>query len=408
MRGDRKEIVMRGIQCIIQKELRRVYSDKRLMVSLFLMPAILMAGIMILSSKMSMMKSDDIDQHIPTVYVQNEPEGFSDFVAQSQVEAKIIPVDDSMKIEDIKQDIVEGDADLLYVFDEDFLNKIDTYDSGSGVPMVEEFYNSSEDYSRAAQSTFSSVLNQLQQSILIKRFGNADAITAFSVNSQVILNEEKATGQLLGQFIPYFVSILMFAGAMGLAVDAIAGEKERGTMASMLLTPIRRRDIALGKIISLIILSGLSAMVYIVIMLISFPVMFADADFSGFSIKMSGVQIAELIILLLCMVFLYVAIISLAAVIAKDVKTASSYISPMYILVMVIGLISMFGGNENPEPIMYLIPFYGNSLAIQNIMIHNLSIGEYLINLASTVVISVFLLGCMTKAFNSEKVMFNA
>ena len=399
---------MSGIQCIIQKELRRVYSDKKLMVSLFIMPAVLMVGIMFLSARMSIMRDDDIDQHIPTVYVQNEPAGFADFVAQSQVQAEIISVDDGSKLEEIKQDIIEGNADLLYVFDEDFINKIDTYDSGSSAPIVEEFYNSSEDYSSAAQATFSAVLNQLQHSILVKRFGNENAMTAFTVNSQVILNQEKATGQLLGQFIPYFVSILMFAGAMGLAIDAIAGEKERGTMASMLLTPISRRDIALGKLISLIILAGLSAMVYIVIMLISFPAMFSDADLSGLSIKLTGVQIVELVILLLCMVFLYVAIISLAAIMAKDVKTASTYISPMYILVMVIGLISMFGGNQDPEPYMYLIPFYGNSLAIQNIMIHNLSVVEYLMNLGSTIVVSAILLGGMTKAFNSEKVMFNA
>ena len=399
---------MNGIQCIIQKELRRVYSDKKLIVSLFIMPAVLMAGIMFLGARMSMMKDSDINEHIPTVYVQNAPEGFADFVAQSQVQAEIISVDDSSQLEDIKQDIIEGNADLLYVFDKDFIHKIDTYDSESSAPVVEEFYNSSEDYSNAAQATFSAVLNQLQHSILVKRFGNENAMTAFTVNSQVILNQEKATGQLLGQFIPYFVSILMFAGSMGLAIDAIAGEKERGTMASMLLTPISRRDIALGKLISLIILAGLSATVYIVIMLISFPAMFSDADLSGFSIKLTGVQIVELVILLLCMVFLYVAIISLAAIMAKDVKTASTYISPMYILVMVIGLISMFGGNQDPEPYMYLIPFYGNSLAIQNIMIHNLSVVEYLMNLGSTVIVSAILLGCMTKAFNSEKVMFNA
>lgn len=399
---------MNAVKCIVQKELRRVYSDKKLIVSLFIMPAVLMVGIMVLASRMAMMKEDDINQHIPVVYVQNEPNGFEEFVEQCQVDAKIIPVDDTMEIDAIKDDIIEGDADLLYIFDADFLNKIDTYDTGSGVPIVEEYYNSSEDYSSAAQASFSAVLSQLQNSILVKRFGTSDAITAFSVDSQVILNEEKASGQLLGQFIPYFVSILMFAGAMGLAVDAIAGEKERGTMASMLLTPTSRKDIALGKMISLIILSGLSAAVYIIIMLVSFPLMFSDADMSGFSISLNAGQIAELVVLLLSMVFLYVAIISLAAVMAKDVKTASSYISPMYLLVMVIGLISMFGGDDNPSTLMYLVPLYGNSLTIQNIMIHNVSIVEYLLNLGSTIVISGLLLAGITKAFNSEKVMFNA
>ena len=228
------------------------------------------------------------------------------------------------------------------------------------------------------------------------------------MNSQVILNEEKASGQLLGRFIPYFLSILMFAGAMGLAIDALAGEKERGTLASMLLTPAKRSEIALGKIISLIILSGLSSLIYIVIMVGAFPVMFGDQDLSGLSISFTLIQIVQLIILLLCMVFLYVAIISLVAILAKDVKTASSYISPVYILIMVIGLVSMFGGEDQPAHYMYLIPLYGNSLAIQNIMTQSISLGDYFINLASTVLISIFLLRCMTSAFNSEKIIFNA
>lgn len=399
---------MNAVKCIIQKELRRVYSDKKLIFSLFILPAVLMVGIMYLSSQMALNKEDDIDQHIPTVYIQNEPAGFSDFVTSCQVSADIIAVDSSMDIEEIKEDIIDGKADLLYVFDPDFLASIDTYDSGAKVPVVEEFYNSSEDYSSAAQATFSAVLEQLKYSILVSRFGTADAITAFTVDSQIILDEEKATGQLLGQFIPYFVSILMFAGAMGLAVDAIAGEKERGTMASMLLTPVSRRNIALGKIISLIILSGLSATVYIVFMIVSFPMLFGDMDMSGFSLSLNAVQIIQLVALLLSMVFLYVAIISLAAVLAKDVKTASTYISPMYILVMVIGLISMFGGNDDPEKYMYLVPFYGNSVTIQNIMINNITGVDYVINLASTIVLSILLLAGMTKAFESEKVMFNA
>lgn len=399
---------MNAIKCIIQKELRRVYSDKKLIFSLFILPAVLMVGIMYLSSQMALNKEDDIDKHIPTVYIQNEPSGFRDFVASCNVEADIITVDSSMDVEAIKKDIIDGNADLLYVFDSDFLEKIDSYASGSKVPVVTEFFNSSEDYSSAAQSTFNSILEQLKYNILVKRFGTADAITAFNVDTQIILDEEKATGQMLGQFIPYFVSILMFAGAMGLAVDAIAGEKERGTMASMLLTPVSRRNIALGKIISLIILSGCSAAVYIAIMIISFPMMFGDMDMSGFSLSLNAVQIAQLAALLLSMVFLYVAIISLAAVMAKDVKTASTYISPMYILVMVIGLISMFGGNDDPEKYMFLIPFYGNSLTIQNIMINNISGVDYAMNLVSTIVFSILLLAGMTKAFNSEKVMFNA
>ncbi len=76
------------------------------------------------------------------------------------------------------------------------------------------------------------------------------SLTVFTVNSDnpdmVIQDEQKAGGKALGMMLPYFVTILLFAGAMGLGTDMVAGEKERGTMASMLVAPIKRSSIVLG------------------------------------------------------------------------------------------------------------------------------------------------------------------
>ena len=72
----------------------------------------------------------------------------------------------------------------------------------------------------------------------------------------VIQDEQKAGGKALGMMLPYFVTILLFAGAMGLGTDMVAGEKERGTMASMLVAPIKRSSIVLGKVFALMIISG--------------------------------------------------------------------------------------------------------------------------------------------------------
>ena len=57
---------------------------------------------------------------------------------------------------------------------------------------------------------------------------------------------------------------MLFQGAMGLGVDTITGEKERGTIASMLLSPIKRSQIVFGKLISLGILTALSSVIYTV------------------------------------------------------------------------------------------------------------------------------------------------
>ena len=397
---------MKGIQAIVQKELSRVFKDRKLIFSLFILPVAIMIGVMYMASSFAMKKEDDIKQHIPTVYIQNEPTGFEEFVSSCQVAADIKVIDASADVEEIKQQIIDGEVELLYIFDEGFVEDVANYQNGASLPQVTEYYNPSEDYSSEAKSVFGNVLEQLRQSILVKRFGNDDAIAAFNVNSEIIVNQEKATGQMLGQFIPYFVSILIFAGAMGLVIDAIAGEKERGTLASMLLTPVKRSEIALGKLISLIILSCTSAAIYIIAMLAAAPVMFGDMP--DLSLKLSGVQIVELVVLLLSMVFLYIALIATASIYAKDTKTASSYVAPMYLLVMVVGLASMFITKDNPAAFMYAIPFYGNALTIQNIMINNISIVNYLIDLGATVALASILVAAMTKAFNSEKIMFNA
>lgn len=399
---------MNTIKCIVQKELSRVFHDRKLIVSMFFMPVILMVGIMFLSMKMAESKENDINEHIPVVYIQNEPNGFRDVVNASQIQANIIAIADDEEAEEIKTKIRNGDADLLYVFDEGFVDHMAAYQDGTEPPVVQEYFNSSEDYSAEAQAKFSAVLNSMQHDILVKRFGNDNAITAFRVSTTPIVDQEKATGEMLGQLLPYFVSILMFSSAMGLAIDAIAGEKERGTMASMLLSPAKRKDIAIGKILSLIILSGLSSVIYIVVMVAAFPVMFDSEKLQGLSIHLSAGQIIEVVALLLCMVFMYIAFIALVSIAAKDVKTASSYVSPMYILVMVVGLISLFGGNDEPNQLLYLVPLYGNSLAIKNIMMNQIDLCNYLMNLGSTIVVALLLVFGITKAFNSEKVMFNA
>ena len=82
----------------------------------------------------------------------------------------------------------------------------------------------------------------------------------------VVQDDQKASGKALGMMLPYFITILLFAGAMGIGTDMIAGEKERGTMASLLVTPVKRKSIVLGKVFALMTISGISSVIYIVVM----------------------------------------------------------------------------------------------------------------------------------------------
>ena len=397
---------MRGIQCIIKKELKRVFGDKKMIFSLFLLPAIIVIAIMNLSSSLAKGKQDEIDEHIPSVYMQNAPEDLEAFIKSVGVEIELHKVQ-SNDVETVKQQITDGDADILYVFDEGFREQINNYELGK-IPNVSVFYNSSEDYSSSAQSKLAVVFSQYQQSLLAERFGGIENLTAFNLNEEDIVNNEKASNNFAAMMLPYLIPMLMFSGAMALGTDAIAGEKERGTLASMLLTPVKRSDLVLGKIISLSILASISAVIYGVSMIVSFKSMLGDMGADELTFNFSTIQIVELLVLMIGMVFLYVALIGTVSIFAKSQKEATSYVSPIYILVIVTGLVTMFAGSSAPETYKFMIPLYGNTLAMQGILKGTITGAQFGVSILGTILLGVVLVGAMTKAFNSEKVMFNA
>ncbi|BCJ92635.1 hypothetical protein acsn021_02040 [Anaerocolumna cellulosilytica] len=406
---------MKGAKEIIKKELARVFNDKKLIVSLFIMPGILIIGMYYFIGQMQSAMINDLEKHISTVYIQNEPEGFKDILAENNFQADIKYLTEGEDLTEVKEGILNGDIDLLVVFDKGFLESINNYQSAEVIPEVKTYYNTSEDYSSNARSLFvTQILTVYQQELLTERFGDLNQLTVFQIDkdpeSSVIVNNDKASGKAFGMLLPYLITFMLFQGAMALGVDAITGEKERGTMASMLLTPLKRSEIVVGKIISISILSSLSAVIYAVAMIFAMPLLMSGASSNSgeMALKFTLGQGAELLLILLALVYLYVAIIALASVLARTVKEASSYVAPMMIVVIAAGLITMFTGNSEKQLAMFAIPVYGSAISIQNILVGELTLAQFGMTVGGTVVLAIIITYLITKAFNSEKIMFNA
>jgi len=407
---------MNGMKYIIKKELTRVFSDKKLIVSLFILPVVLMVGMYYFIGQMQSSMMNDIEKHISTVYIQNDPEGFNGIISLANYQANIQYLKQDADVSAIKTDILNGKTDLLVVFEDDFLNKVENYETNGVIPEVKTFYNNSEEYSSAARNNFlTQVLAVYQQQLLSDRFGDLGQLTVFNIDvnpeSSIIVDNEKATGKLFGTLLPYLITFMLFIGAMSLGVDAITGEKERGTMASMLLTPLKRKEIVLGKLISLSILSCLSAAIYAGVMIGAMPIMLKSLSgdaLDGLSLTFTAAQVVELLVIMLTLVYLYVAIVSLAAVLAKTAKEANSYVSPIYIVVLATGMITMFTGSGEKALFMYAIPVYGSAISIQSILVGELTIAKFGATVGGTVALAFIITVLITKAFNSEKIMFNA
>lgn len=403
-----------GFKVIFSKELKRVFGDKKMVFSLFILPIILIAGIYGMMFFLVDKQKSSINEHVSEVFVQNMPDNFSELMSKhTECNINVIPAGESA--DTYKDKLLDGTYDLVVVFPENFYENFKNADATSALPDIKTFYNPSEDNSGEARTRFTETyLEEYKQLLLNERFGSLNYAMVFSVDADnpdmIVQDDGKATGKILGTIIPYLITILIFGGAMGLGVDTITGEKERGTIANLLISPIKRVDIIMGKIAALAIVSVLSAGVYVISFIGSAVVLSKKSGmgemFNRLSLNFTSLQIVQFVVLLLGLVLLYVGIIGFVSLMAKNIKEAQSFIMPVYILVMFAGMITMYSGDVTSGS--YMIPVYNTSAAFKGIFERTITMNQYLTSTIITYAFAGVMVCLMVKAMNSEKIMLNA
>ncbi|MDA3845302.1 MAG: ABC transporter permease subunit, partial [Vallitaleaceae bacterium] len=303
---------------IVKKELKRVFTDKRLILSSFIIPAISIYVIYSLMGSMLGNMITDIEEHESIVYVKDAPESFIAFYDANKDNFNMALTFDGFNREAIITELQNKDADLLIEFDASFDQKVMDYETEGVLPEVKTFYNPAEEYSSEARNTFRyTVLSMYQQVLLQDRFENLNYLSAFGIDTtntkSAVVSEDKANASILSLMLPMLIAIMLFAGPMGIGMDTIAGEKERGTMATLLLTPAKREHIALGKVLGLGIISIISSLCYFVAIALSLPKMAGgmtgsggDANVSLNALGFGLEQYLMLIVIMITLVGIYV------------------------------------------------------------------------------------------------------
>ncbi len=399
------------LRVVIKKELLRVFTDRRLVFSAFILPALSIFILYSLMGKMIGNMAESIDEHVPLVKVANAPESFKTYIESEIVQVEYI---DSTAMDTTKDEILEGDTELLLVFPDTFEANINAYEVATK-PDLDLFYNPSEEYSQSAKSLFEyTILPEYEEILLMERFGGIAAFTAFTINQEnqeaKIVEAGKEVGFGLSFMMPMLLNIMLFAGAMGIGIDVIAGEKERGTMATMLLTPVNRETIAMGKVLSLGIVAVISALCTFGAIIASLPnaanLLAAGNEVSLAGLAFSPMDYIMLLVILIIQVGIFVGLICLISVIAKSVKEAGTYISPIYILVMISAFATVFTSGE-VKMFNYFIPVLGNVFAIKELLLRELSYMEFGVTVGISITLILILLKFITLAFNNEKIMLN-
>lgn len=392
---------MKNILAIIKKEFFRFFKDKRLLFTTLIMPGLMIFVVYSIMGEALNSSFGADNSHEAIVYVNEMPSSIQSLLDASQVKIKKNSYIET-EIDDIKKMIVDKEADLLIIFPENFDEVVASYKVGEGAaPNIKIYYSSVNTESTVIYNTITLILDEYEKSLVNK----------FDINSGEdfydLSTTEDVTGTIYSMMLPFLILTFLFSACMSLAPEAIAGEKERGTIATLLVTPIKRSELAIGKIVSLSVVAILSALSSFIGTIASLPSLMGISGEESISANAYGIiDYFYILLIILSTVLVVISIMSILSAIAKSIKEASTIISPLMIVTMLIGITSMFGSVSDSK-MLYLIPIYNSVQAMGGIFSFSPNIVCILITVLSNIIYSSIFVFILTKIFNNEKIMFS-
>lgn len=253
-------------------------------------------------------------------------------------------------------------------------------------------------------------------------------VKPFDVKRENVAPPEKVGGNIFGGMIPYMLIILCFTGAMYPAIDLTAGEKERGTMETLLCSPVHRINIVMGKFLMVVTASVATIIFSLISMAASatFAIGYFGASAKGQAAAKAMVDAAAAkapsaamiptidpvgLIGVFAMVapvaIMFAALLLTISLFAKSYKEAQSYVSPLIIVVLMPAMMGMLPGIELSAKTA-MVPILNISLACKE-MLSGVWHWNYLgLIFGSTCVYAGVALTACVKMFNRESVIFRA
>jgi sodium transport system permease protein len=406
-----------AITAIIKKEFTRFFADPRMVFGILVFPALMLFLVNVTAGKMFPGGGPLPEEERVLVFAVFPP---APILAAAE-DAGFVPAPVPPELREPVMENIAGQNDrgqsalLLAVFPPDFeeavdrsrFNGISVNGNGSAFrpPLVELYYNSSHPRSLAAFSRFRTLLDDYEDSLA----------NIFDVNTGKgydLATGRDFTGSLLASVVPLLMVVFMSVGALSLAVDAVAGEKERGTMTALLVTPLKRGELAAGKALGIALLSFLSGLC------LSAGALAAVVSLLGETVPGSGGpafnpgiygpgDYALFAPVLFSSVLLMVTVFSLTAVLAKTVREAGLFALPVNFLITFCAIFPMFKNGPDNLWYYYLIPFYNSALCVSDILTFKLNIVYMLEAVLANCALAGLGILLLAKMFGSERIMFN-
>jgi sodium transport system permease protein len=399
---------LRNIGIVYRKELIDSLRDRRTVVSMIVVPLLVMPlltigmgilsvtllglamretpRVMILGGEDSPHVRAEIQQLKDVRIVPSKPD-FAEEISNKQIRAAVeIPAGFEAKLAAGESSTVK-----IYMYEGELR-------SGFGADRLQRFFRELRDRT---------VREQLEARQL-----PGSLVRPFDIEEKNVAPPEKVGGAILGGLVPYFVILLCLTGAMYPAMDLTAGEKERGTIETILCSPVSRTHLVLGKFLMVLTASIATAVLAIASMAVSFGagkkmllgIAHGAAD-AALQVTITGKAMVSIFFVVLPLAVFFSAALLALSLFAKSFKEAQSYISPLMIVVVLPAVAALLPGVEL-NPVLALVPVLNTSLVSKEIITGTFHWGLIALIFLSSSVYAGVAIAIAVKLFQREDVLF--
>ena len=374
---------------ILKKELRELFRDKKSLSMMLIIPIFIPLIMLGMSALFESQSSKDINEYNKIGFAYNLSETEKNLAKEMNI--KVIEGNEK----ELKEKYKNGNINLYVTKkgSEYTINTDASDDSVYAVSLTEQYFNTYKNYLQSSYLTLNNI--------------NSDSVLNIITVKEKLIEEDNYFADFIKNYAFLFVIMAITVSATYPATDTTAGEKERGTLETLLTFPIKSKDIILGKFLSVTLSSIITGVISFILAIISLVI--AQNTFSiydGLNIMFSPFTIVmSFIIIIVYSFFISGLCISIAST-CKTFKEAQSALTPLTFISLFPGMIA-FMISIPTTPLLSIVPFLNYSLIFTDINAGNINILNISLMIISSFVYIAIVMHFIIKQYTSEKILFS-
>ncbi len=396
---------MKRIRIVFKKEVRDLIRDRRTLYSLVVLPLLIypvfIGGIQRVISRIVMREATTVvdvgivgKTHAPKLwgYLQAEP-----LLRWIEVEDTIAPIEDK-------------EVEAIIKIPEGFEVQLD-----KGVTSeVKIFYTNTRFKSQAAAGRVKDVLDRYRKDYVNKvlqvKGVDTRVLEPFDIIKQDITPKKRAGMFVLGMMVPYVFIIMMMVGATHTATDITAGEKERGTLETILTAPLTRTELLLGKWLSVLVFALVTGMLAVIGLVVAIKFRLTPmGNIPGteqMRFYISPGAAGLILVLVVPLATFLASLLITVSIIAKSYREAQTYASIIMMVVIFPAMVSMLPIDLTLRPKIAAIPILNFVLAMKQLIMGEFELHGVLMTFGFLCMWAMIMFILAYNVFRREEVLF--